>query len=78
MLPVVVLARLGRTWSLFRPVDMVKLNTGEDREEWVTRLGLVAYYPTLLFAIGGVVVLWRGGGRGPSSGCCSCRRSSSR
>ena len=44
---------LGRTWSLFRPLDMVKINTGEDREEWVTRLGLVAYYPTLLFAIGG-------------------------
>ena len=58
-LPAVVLARLGRTWSLFRPVDMVKINTGEDREEWVTRLGLVAYYPTLLFAIAGVVVLAR-------------------
>ena len=57
--PVVVLARLGRTWSLFRPLDMVKLNTGEDREEWVTRLGLVAYYPTLLLAVGGAVVLWR-------------------
>ena len=57
--PVVVLARLGRTWSLFRPLDMVKLNTGEDREEWVTRLGLVAYYPTLLLAVGGAVVVWR-------------------
>ena len=57
--PLVVLARLGRTWSFFRPIDMVKLNTGEDREEWVTRLGLLAYYPTMLFAIGGAVVLWR-------------------
>jgi hypothetical protein len=57
--PIVVLARLGRTWSLFRPLDMVKLNTGEDREENVTRLGLVAYYPTLLLSIGGAVVLWR-------------------
>src|SRR5207237_3008176 len=57
--PLVVLARLGRTWSLFRPADLVPLNTGEDREEWVTRLGLVAYYPTLLLAIGGAVVLWR-------------------
>ena len=57
--PFVVLARLGRTWSLFRPIDMVKLNTGEDREEWVTRLGLVAYYPTLLLAVAGAVVLWR-------------------
>jgi len=58
-MPLVVLARLGRTWSIFRPVDMVKINTGEDREQWVTRLGLIAYYPTLIFAIAGVVVLAR-------------------
>jgi len=58
-LPLVVLARVGRTWSLFRPADMVKFNTGEDREEWVTRLGLIVYYPTLLLAIGGAMVLWR-------------------
>ncbi|MDQ1476207.1 MAG: hypothetical protein QOE62_1436 [Actinomycetota bacterium] len=57
--PIVVLARLGRTWSLFRPVDMIRLNTGEDREEWVTRLGLIAYYPTLALAIVGVIVLAR-------------------
>jgi 4-amino-4-deoxy-L-arabinose transferase-like glycosyltransferase len=57
--PLVVLARVGRTWSLFRPLDMVHLNTGEDREGWVTRLGLVAYYPTLILAIAGAVVLWR-------------------
>ncbi|MDQ1454956.1 MAG: hypothetical protein QOH28_576 [Actinomycetota bacterium] len=57
--PLVVLARLGRTWSLFRPLDMVTLNTGEDREEWVTRIGLVAYYPTLLFAVAGAVVMGR-------------------
>jgi 4-amino-4-deoxy-L-arabinose transferase-like glycosyltransferase len=58
-LPVVVLARIGRTWSLYRPLDMVELNQGEDREAWVTRLGLVAYYPTVLFAIFGAVELWR-------------------
>jgi hypothetical protein len=57
--PLVVLARVGRTWSLYRPLDMVSLNTGEDREKLVSRLGLVAYYPTLLFAIGGAIVLWR-------------------
>ncbi len=62
--PAVVLARLGRTWSLFRPFDMVKFNTGEDREEWVTRLGLVVYYPTLLLAIAGAVALWRRRRRG--------------
>ncbi len=58
-IPAVVLARVGRTWSLFRPLDMVKLNAGEDREPWVTRLGLVVYYPTLLLAIAGAIVLWR-------------------
>jgi len=57
--PVVVLARVGRTWSLYRPLDMVTFNAGEDRERWVTRLGLVAYYPTMIAAIGGGVVLWR-------------------
>ncbi|HEV7526503.1 MAG TPA: glycosyltransferase family 39 protein [Acidimicrobiia bacterium] len=58
-LPVVLLARLGRTWSLYRPFDVVKLNAGEDREEWVSRLGLIAYYPVLLFAIAGAWVLVR-------------------
>ncbi|HTK14854.1 MAG TPA: glycosyltransferase family 39 protein [Acidimicrobiia bacterium] len=57
--PIVVLARVGRTWSLFRPLDMVAFNAGEDRERWVTRLGLLAYYPTLVCAIAGAVVLWR-------------------
>jgi len=57
--PVVVLARVARTWSLYRPLDMVTFNAGEDREKWVTRLGLIAYYPTLLAAIGGAVVLGR-------------------
>jgi 4-amino-4-deoxy-L-arabinose transferase-like glycosyltransferase len=58
-LPGVVLARIGRTWSVYRPLDMVNLNQGEDREAWVTRLGLVVYYPTLLFAVVGAVELWR-------------------
>ena len=58
-LPVVVAARIGRTWGLFRPFDMVAFNVGEGRERWVTRLGILAYYPTLIAAIGGGVVLWR-------------------
>lgn len=56
---VVVAARVGRTWSFFRPLDMVKFNEGEGREPWVTRLGLVFYYPELIAALGGAVVLWR-------------------
>ncbi|GIU87517.1 MAG: hypothetical protein KatS3mg009_2032 [Acidimicrobiia bacterium] len=57
--PAVVAARVGRTWSLFRPLDMVAYNEGEGRERWVTRLGLVAYYPTLVAAVAGAVLLWR-------------------
>jgi hypothetical protein len=55
----VALARVGRTWSVYRPTDMVWYNVDEGRERWVTRLGLLFYYPTLLFAIGGAVALWR-------------------
>jgi 4-amino-4-deoxy-L-arabinose transferase-like glycosyltransferase len=58
-LPLVVAARIGRTWSVFRPLDMVAFNQGEGREAWVTRLGLVVYYPTLIAAIGGVILMWR-------------------
>jgi 4-amino-4-deoxy-L-arabinose transferase-like glycosyltransferase len=57
--PLVALARVGRTWSLYRPVDMVRYNVGEGRERWVTRLGLVAFYPTLVAAGAGVVVIFR-------------------
>jgi 4-amino-4-deoxy-L-arabinose transferase-like glycosyltransferase len=61
--PIVVMARIGRTWSVFRPGDMITFNVNEDREQWVTRLGLVGYYPTLIAAIGGAVLLWRTGRR---------------
>jgi 4-amino-4-deoxy-L-arabinose transferase-like glycosyltransferase len=57
--PLVMLARVGRTWSLFRPGDMIDFNVGEDRDRWVTRLGLVFYFPELVAAIGGGIVLWR-------------------
>jgi len=57
--PLVVAARIGRTWSLYRPLDMVNFNKGEGRESWVTRLGLLVYYPTLVFAIAGSIAMWR-------------------
>jgi 4-amino-4-deoxy-L-arabinose transferase-like glycosyltransferase len=57
--PWVVLARVGRLWSVFRPGDMIDYNTGEDREEWVTLLGIIFHYPLMLAAIGGAVALWR-------------------
>jgi hypothetical protein len=57
--PLVVAARIARTWGLYRPIDMVSFNEGEGREAWVTRLGIFVYYPTLIAAIGGVVLLIR-------------------
>ena len=56
---VVAFARVGRTWSVFRPWDMVSYNKGEGREGWVTTLGLIAYYPLLIAAIAGWVVMRR-------------------
>jgi hypothetical protein len=57
--PLVAAARVGRTWSVFRPLDMVEFNEGEGREPWVTRFGLAVFYPTLVAASAGGVVLWR-------------------
>jgi 4-amino-4-deoxy-L-arabinose transferase-like glycosyltransferase len=56
---VVVAARIGRDWSVFRPQDMVTFNAGEGRPAWVTIAGLVFYYPLLVAAVAGVVVLVR-------------------
>src|SRR5204862_312763 len=58
-LPLVVAARIGRTWSLYRRLDMVNFNKGEGRESWVTRLGLLVYYPTLILAVAGAIAMWR-------------------
>ncbi len=57
--PAVVLARVGRTWSLFRPGDMRTWGVGEGREEWVTTAGLWFYFPLLLLAIAGIIVMRR-------------------
>jgi 4-amino-4-deoxy-L-arabinose transferase-like glycosyltransferase len=56
---VVLLARVGRDWSFFRPVDMLSWNEAEGRPSWITGLGLYFYYPLLALAIGGIVVLKR-------------------
>jgi 4-amino-4-deoxy-L-arabinose transferase-like glycosyltransferase len=57
--PIVVLARFGRDWSVFRPTDMLSWNVSEGRPRWVTSLGLAFYYPLLLGAVVGAGILWR-------------------
>jgi hypothetical protein len=58
--PVVLLARIGRIWDVFRPIQDVHLNDAYERrglvESWAV---LVAYYLMIPFAIGGLFVMRR-------------------
>jgi 4-amino-4-deoxy-L-arabinose transferase-like glycosyltransferase len=57
--PVVVAARIARTWGLYRPVDMVGYEVNENKERWVSWAGLISFYPVLVAAIAGAVILLR-------------------
>jgi len=54
-LPVVVAARLGRTWGLFRPIQQIHLDRIEGKELYFGAVGLGMYY---LLAIGTIAGLW--------------------
>jgi CHASE2 domain-containing sensor protein len=58
--PVVVAARIGRVWDVFRPAQNVHLNAFYERRgdaaSWAV---LVGYYLMLPFAVGGLVVMRR-------------------
>ena len=58
-LPLIATIRLGRVWDLYRPLQQVQYEFLEGRSRWASRAGLALYYPTLLLAIGGVVLLRR-------------------
>ena len=59
-LPVVMLARLGRIWEVYRPVQNVELNEFfEQRGHQASWATLIGYYLMLPFAIGGLVTLRR-------------------
>ncbi len=59
-LPVVVAARVGRVWGLFRPVQDVEFNEVFERRghdaSWAVMIG---YFALLPFSIGGLVVMRR-------------------
>ena len=57
--PVVVMARVGRQWGLYRPMQHVELDNFDDRPPALSRIGLAQYYAFLAMAIGGAVVLYR-------------------
>jgi 4-amino-4-deoxy-L-arabinose transferase-like glycosyltransferase len=58
-IPVVVAARVGRAWSLFRPVQVAKETSVEGRPQLVSLSGLAMFYLLVPLAIVGVVVLRR-------------------
>ena len=57
--PMVMGARVGRVWGVFRPFDMVWLNQGEGREPWASRIGVWTWWVTAPLAVAGAVVLLR-------------------
>ena len=59
-LPRVVAARLGRLWSVFRPLQMSELNTGEGREVWASNLAFVGLWMAAPLAVLGWWHLGRG------------------
>lgn len=58
--PVVVAARVGRLYEVFRPAQNIEFNTFfERRGLWPSRVGLAMYYAVLPLAAVGAVTLWR-------------------
>ncbi len=62
-LPAVVAARVGRVWSVYRPLQMVDWNQGEGREVWASLLALAGYGVLLPVAACGWWLLRRSGRR---------------
>jgi 4-amino-4-deoxy-L-arabinose transferase-like glycosyltransferase len=60
-LPVVVLARIGRLWDFYEPIQMVNTDVNEGRPVPAALAGLVVYYALLPFALAGIVILRRRG-----------------
>lgn len=57
--PVVMAARLGRMWNLYRPIQQVNLENDEGRPTAAARWGLPLFYPLMIAAGVGAVVIWR-------------------
>jgi len=58
-LPIVVLARVGRVWDFYQPIQMVNFDANEGRPVPASRAGLIFYYALLPFVVAGAVVLRR-------------------
>jgi 4-amino-4-deoxy-L-arabinose transferase-like glycosyltransferase len=58
-LPLVMGVRLLRVWDFYKPGQQAIYETLEGRSETAGRMGLAVYYPLLLFAIVGAVLVRR-------------------
>lgn len=58
-LPAVVAVRFLRVWDFWRPLQQASYESLEGRSETASRMGLAVYYPLLLFAAAGALILRR-------------------
>jgi 4-amino-4-deoxy-L-arabinose transferase-like glycosyltransferase len=58
-LPLVIPARVGRTWSAYRPFQMAKFAEAEGRPKWISLTGWGIYWVLIGLAVVGAVVLRR-------------------
>lgn len=58
-IPVVLAAREGRTWGVFRPLQQTKFDMGIGSPLWVERFRLIAYWALVPFAVLGTLILRR-------------------
>ena len=58
-LPVVVLARIGREWSFYRPAQEAYIESGEGRPVPATNAGTAVYYVMLPLTVAGIVIFRR-------------------
>jgi hypothetical protein len=58
-LPVVMAARLGRTWALYKPAQQEFLDTIEERPESISKIADRMLWALGLIGVGGIVVLLR-------------------
>jgi 4-amino-4-deoxy-L-arabinose transferase-like glycosyltransferase len=58
-LPVVVLARVGRVWDFYQPIQMANADVNEGRPVPASLAGLGFYYALLPLGVAGVVMLRR-------------------
>jgi len=59
--PLVMALRLLRVWDLYRPLQQAAYESLEGRSETASRIGLGVYYPLLLLAAAGALMLRRRG-----------------